>query len=384
MKRSAAYILAIALLATVSGPHPAAAAPFSLSSDEFPIIMFAADSHTTCMKDLADMGVTYVHTYGMGRSTDSAALRKGRRYLDDARDNKLKVLVNLRGRCWLTRTNGVEQMRTYVREFKNHPALGFWYLIDEPSAVDATAAQLLPYYRMLKEETPDVPVAVLHAWSTNWWKYGHVQDILMNDYYSVKTQPFPKAPIDATMKFTANALAHDDPVIPLLQCYNMKHYYRDRAKLRYPNRVELRYWSYACISMGTRGLSWWAYANSLSVDGGKWMSHTFGPMISNVRTFVDAVTPTRGRDMLMDGKGSDKCFLAVWKHRNTAWVVLVNNRNTARTVTLSMKNTIANADLVPCKGTRDVNARIRFRKLESISLEPWETFVWKAVPPGTR
>ncbi len=144
----------------------AGASGFRLDSDEFPIGMFSVDS-PGAMAQVARMGVGYVHTYAGGRSLTETELARDRAYLDEAQKNGLKVMFNLNGPVWLKRPDGVAEMLTLVSTFKDHPALGFWYLYDEPDG-SCTAAQLKPYYEAIRAATPAIPVAVCTAWSARW------------------------------------------------------------------------------------------------------------------------------------------------------------------------------------------------------------------------
>ena len=124
--------------------------PFDLNSNEYPIGVYSADPATDkTFAFLKSIGVNYVHTYGMGHNTEENNIRT-QKYLDLAQKHGLKVMVNLMGRIWVKKTDGVEQLRTFVHKFKDHPAVGFWYLYDEPRARDLPKLRKL--YSMLKQE----------------------------------------------------------------------------------------------------------------------------------------------------------------------------------------------------------------------------------------
>ena len=236
---------------------------FRLDSDEFPIGMFSGDS-PGAMAQVARMGVGYVHTYAGGRSLAETELARDRAYLDEAQKNGLKVMFNLNGPVWLKRPDGVSEMLTLVNTFKDHPALGFWYLYDEPDG-SYTAAQLRPYYEVIRAATPAIPVAVCTAWSAHWTSHVSVLDLLMVDIYPVNREPFPEAKLDHMTTFTEQALRLGKPVIPINQCFNWRALARGQepyrggpaGTLRYPEPAELRYWCYAGASQGVRGMFWW-------------------------------------------------------------------------------------------------------------------------------
>ena len=168
------------------------AQPLDLSSDEFPIGMYSVDSEGA-MLQVKEMGVDYVHTYGMGNDASPEGIADDLAYMDLAHKHGLKVMVYLSGHKWVA-DHGLLEMHKIVMALKDHPAMGFWLFYDEPAG-KLTHAQLLPFYWLLKYETPDVPVAIVEAWTKDWWKTAEVCDILQLDAYPVRDEPFPIAPL---------------------------------------------------------------------------------------------------------------------------------------------------------------------------------------------
>ena len=99
----------------------------------------------------------------------------------------MKVALQVvRGKHILRDPEHLKKLRTAVREWKNHPALGMWYLFDEPSP--ELHERLLNIYKMLKTETPDIPVLLCLSWIKNYQVFKDCADILMPDLYPVKNQ----------------------------------------------------------------------------------------------------------------------------------------------------------------------------------------------------
>src|SRR5690606_30562600 len=135
-------------------------------------------------------------------------------------------------------------------------AIGIWYLSDEPDNHNISHHDLKPYYAMIKAASPEIPIAVCHAWTTNWHRYNNVQDILLHDIYPVKESPFPNAKLENQTNFTRAALnqSRDKVTIPVIQFFSwasMSNYTSKRTmdhennSPRYPTDVEFRY---LCLS----------------------------------------------------------------------------------------------------------------------------------------
>ena len=360
--------------------------PFRLDSREFPIGMYSVDS-ARAMEQVAKMGVGYVHTYAGGRGTDEANMARDRAYLDAAQQHGLKVMFNLNGGVWLKREDGVAEMLKLVAAFKDHPALGFWYLYDEPDK-HYTAEQLRPYYEAIKQATPDIPVAICTAWSEGWMKHMSVLDILMTDIYPVTGRPFPEAKLDHVTKFTAGALKLGKPVMPINQCFNWKALAGDEkeyrgspvADLRYPNGAELRYWCYSGLCQGVRGMFWWSYARSIQCGYG-WINGPFGETMREFAEFTRLVSPAH-EPLIFERARDDDTFMALWQRPGGSYLVLVNAWPLARPLSRWMEDKLQAGTLTPYGTTRDAGATLEKGRLTVPEALPWETFVWKLNDAG--
>ena len=362
---------AFSLVVCLSWTTQVLAAPFQEDSDEFPIIMMSAELGTHAF--MHDMGVDYVHTYSYPTAE----------YFNSAAANGLHVMASLHGEKWAGRPDGVDTIRNLVREYKDHPALGFWYLSDEPDLAGVDVSELTQLYTAIKEETPGVLVANAEAWSLHWDAYQGAQDMLMVGHYPVTTtDPFPMQNITHPMHFLEQALALDDePVIPILQCFNWQVFDSDKPS-RLPIAEELRYWSYASIAQGARGLAWYSHYEGLRSPGGsQWFSDTFGPVMREVRQFADAIAPAHHPIRISDAEAED-AHLSLWERSGVTWVVAVNNRNTSNTVSVSLDGQVADGTLTPWGTSADIPATVSGGSLQPVTLEPYEVRVWTRDAPG--
>lgn len=376
-----ARIILLLTLVSALGAVSGAAAPLDLQSDEFPIGMYSADSEGA-MRQCKEMGITYVHTYGMCREGTPEGIAKDRAYLDKAQQQGVKAMAYLNGKRWVTKDAGrLEELRTLVRALKDHPALGMWLLYDEPDG-KFTPQELLPFYRMLKEETPNVPVVIVEAWTKTWWESAKACDLFMVDAYPIYDEEFPASKLDSITRFSESAIQRaGKPVAPVLQCFNWKALPeaaksrgKDVAKLRYPNTSELRYFSYSSLAMGARGLFWWSYYHSVRVGYG-WMGREFAPVIREVREFTDLVKPAH-KPVVFERARDDNLHMALYQRPTGTYLVLVNAWPLERDIRRNTEGKLSTGRLEPWGKTRDAKARLENGQV-IVRAGPWETFVWK-------
>src|SRR5690606_20581139 len=99
--------------------------------EKFPMAMYAVPASEANFSQMRDMGINYVHLYGLTAvPVNQQSFDKIQQYLDLAQKHGLKVMFDLNGSRLVP--DGLEEMRSVVRRFKDHPAVGFWYLYDEP------------------------------------------------------------------------------------------------------------------------------------------------------------------------------------------------------------------------------------------------------------
>ena len=347
--------------------------------------MYSVDSEGA-MKQVKEMGVGYVHTYGMGKDASPEAIEKDLAYMDLAEKHGLKVMVYLNGRTWVT-DHGLLEMHKIVLALKDHPALGFWLFYDEPSGKHSVE-DLMPYYWILKYEAPDVPVCIVEAWTKEWWTYAKVCDILQLDSYPVRDEPFPTAPLGNVTEFIGRGVkSAEAPIMPVLQCMNWKvmpKYLESRGidpeGCRYPSATEVHYWAYSSLAQGVRGLFWWSYARS--VQGGYgWINSEFKTAMLEVREFTDLVAPAHEPEVFQYAP-DEEVYIALWRRPAGNFLVLANGQPIARRISRGTEDLIAEgASLTPWGHTRAAEPEIVVGRL-TVHAEPWETFLWKLEEPA--
>ena len=368
-----------------------------IDSKQFPLVMFAVPSTDTDFAKVKAMGFDYVHVYGLtaGKISPEFFVRV-QAYLDLAQKHQLKVMLDLDGSRRVP-AGELAEMRQVVEHFKDHPALGFWYLYDEPElSKNSSPATLLPFYKMIKEETPNIPVCICTSTSSKkpgfdymWSDFGDTYDILAFDTYPVRGQKFPDAALQTVTNFNTRALALGKPVMPALQIfsYGSLPTYVKRAEdagqstadWRYPNVEEIRYWNFATLIQGARGMMYWSYMRSATTPNtdATWIDRALKPATLEFRQFTDLVQPASEKDVLETGAEKD-LFFARWKRGDKQYLVLVNGEKTARKISNAAILESLNKDkLKTWNLTREDVLQVEKDKVIAVDLQPWEVAVWE-------
>lgn len=366
---------------------------------QFPLVMYAVPATDAHFKKVHDMGFDYVHIYGLSKGpvTDDV-YKRVQAYLDLAQKYHLKVMLDLDGsRRIPLGDEGIADMRKIVQRFKDHPALGFWYLYDEPELRKvSTPALLQKFYQMIKAETPNIPVCICTSTSSGkpgidhkWYDFVDSYDIQAFDTYPIRGQQFPTAHLEKVTDFDAKAIALGKPVMPALQIFNFKglpSYVKkaedagqSTADWRYPNQQELRYWNFASLIQGARGMMYWSYMRSATVKDtdATWLDRVLKPATLEFREFTDLVQPARDKEVLKTG-AEQNLFFARWQRDGKQYLVLVNGEASARHISdAAILQNLNTGKLTPWKFTRNDALQIQNNTVTAVNLEPWEVTVWQ-------
>ncbi len=159
-----------------------------------------------------------------------------------------------------------------IRAFRDHPALITWYLNDE--LPEEKTPELLDYYRMFRDLSPDLPTLLVHFKTQLLRPMGKTTDILGLDNY-----PVPRAPLTEVSDFIDQGYAAVDgrkPVWMVLQAFAWYQYREPeqpvegnpRARIpteselrhgRAPTRDEVRCMTYLSLTHNSKALLYYCY-----------------------------------------------------------------------------------------------------------------------------
>ena len=155
-----------------------------------------------------------------------------------------------------------EQIRTRIRELKNHPGLLGWYIGDELESAPALHARVKEIYEICKEEDPYHPAVILNNSAGGYLKYSDCSDVLLPDIYPNflvgGDAGKPITSITRSLSIAKNAGNRVLWVTP--QGFNYGDF--GRAGQRGPNFIELRNMQYQSILAGASGFVWYVYCGT--------------------------------------------------------------------------------------------------------------------------
>lgn len=353
---------------------------------DFPIGIFSAGNPTDKnFSYVKDLGFEYIHRYGLAGNSE----KKVQAYMDMAGKKGLKVMLDVSsplsrlGRGEITEKEAVEQFTATIKRWKDHKALGFWYIFDEPNYSRMPPERLMIFHKIVKKETPHIPDAIAVAWIEHYWDWTECADIMMPDFYPVRDAEFPKSMLNHQSEFFGKLSEKCDYMIPIVQCLGFP---------KYPNETELRYIMFSTLPQKARGLFFWSYWRSRTVPfkngelNPDYLKTTLEPILAEFKQFVKLIKPT-DKVLLVPSLtqkmySSKQVIVGIWKMEKKTYIVLINNWATARDITCPLKPHIANADLNPIFSTRDIpNLKVENGNLK-LSMLPWETFIWETETRG--
>lgn len=353
--------------------------------EDYPRIMYGVAPSEVNFQTVKEMGVTHVHVYGLTSPPLTVeTYDKIDAYLDLAYKHDLKVMFDLNGNTRVANEE-LEEMKVIVSKYRSHPAVGIWYLSDEPDNHNISHHQLAPFYRMIKEESPNIPVAICHAWSTNWYRYNHVQDILLHDIYPITGAPFPHARLVNQTNFTRAAInqAKGKITIPVLQFFNWQSMAKTPSdtlrgfhvkELRYPNYMELRYLCFSTISQGVKGLAFYSYARSIMTNP-KWSNDVGAKVLDEVVEFYDLVKNENMTHTLLSDYRDEGYLLSEWKNDSKRFITLINTTPEKRHFVYRGRLNMSATSL--WGASRSVAFSEQARRIKFFDVEPWEVLIWQ-------
>ena len=366
---------------------------YNIDSNEYPSIMFGVGPDEKKFVFIKELGCSYIQHYGLGPKPDDDvedSISYALDYLDLAEDNNLKVMMPLNAHLLVEDGNGLDKVYNFVSAVKDHNALGFWYLADEPEGLWYDY-QMEDFYDVVKSVDANIPVAMAHCWCnavSHWADFGGAEDILMPDIYPVYDENFPSAPLHWVTDFYNLADAIRDGEMPILQSFNRQSLHLDvndnplpgYEDYRYPNEKELRYWVYTTMVQGAEGVAWYSYGASVENGYGRdWLESTFPLVSREVQKFASLVMPAYEGYTIYDGQevSPTDVYLMTWNLDTGLWVVLVNGCSSTRNLTLDVSSKITSATLEPWGRSRDVSVTVSNGSFTINDIQPWEVFVWK-------
>ncbi|WP_158560687.1 carbohydrate binding domain-containing protein [Paenibacillus contaminans] len=210
----------------------------------FPVVMYHVNT-----EDYPDMQQIGVNTVQGSWAYSLATLQQ---QLDTAQANGLKMLVPLYTEM-LVKEN-FDYMQQAVTQFKNHPAVLAWYVMDEPTGNGIYPQELIDAYKLIHSIDPAHPIYIVEDRKEAYSATGKITDILAADIY-----PLNKEPISAVSEQMEMARASVEPAKPVWFIAQAFQLLNNPNWPYLPTIGELRNMIYQGIVTGAQGIGYYSF-----------------------------------------------------------------------------------------------------------------------------
>ncbi len=285
----------------------------------FPLGLYLGPTEDEHLARIAQAGFNAILCYGYGTGKEPRA------YLNRAAKHGLKVIYSVKdfyeGSQWYPEgagSSGLDLVRKYVTELRDHPALLAWYTNDELGP--PWMPKLQAAYDLVCQLDPHHPAfQVLCVPSQNHLYYG-VTDILGVDPY-----PIPRHPVTMVGEWMDTARAAmwwAKPVWCVPQVFQWANYSKD-PKDREPTFEEKRAMVYLALIHGAQGLICYSYydlfkGGDKAVFARRWKE--VGAIAGEVAKLIPALL--EGKEVAADLKGGVR-YRAI-EHDGATHVIAAN------------------------------------------------------------
>ena len=191
---------------------------------------------------------------GVDTDTSDETIAANRKMLDEAARCKVYVMFHL---CNLFRgKEDYEGLKRLVSSLKNHPALGAWYIADEPSGTGTSPKALRKAAEIIRAIDPNHPVAGCDNSPLMFEAFNGIFDVWMPDPY-----PVPHGSLTEVTDWIERSYKVMDghvSVVPFLQSFGQPFVSRE------PTPEEIRNMTLQALACGIRGMAWWSYGPMIS------------------------------------------------------------------------------------------------------------------------
>ncbi len=216
------------------------------------------------LAELVDSGFDFIHSYefqrgGMGEDFDRY-IGRATKQLDWAREHGLGVMMQMSLDPY--ESGDLSWSRKHVQALRDHPAMMFWYTVDEPAGFYA-ADLMRQVNNLVKSEDPHHPT--ISCLCSGYGDFADASDVLMVDPYPVPAKNIKQVTNDTNA--IRGACNDGKPVIGVVQAFDWSSHDKGRSPEsgRAPTRDELRAMSYLFIVNGAKGLIYFCFYRNVDL-----------------------------------------------------------------------------------------------------------------------
>ncbi|GAA3409861.1 carbohydrate binding domain-containing protein [Paenibacillus hodogayensis] len=322
----------------------------------FPILAY----HVS-LSDYPYVGLAGVNTVQANGTNNPNTMRN---MLDTAQHYGLKVAVPLYYDMKVHENMGL--IEQFVTEFKSHPAVLAWMMMDEPVTNKKTKEELVNAYRLIRTLDPVHPIYMVEAPASAYEFTANLTDIFAIDVY-----PIPYMPLSTIGERTAlakQAAGSTKPVMNILQAM-----YNPPVWTILPTIAQIRNMAYQGITNGSQGLGYYSF----NENGFALRQSALWPGLTAFREETDLLGELiTGKAKWGGGQGPDTQWTA-WQDGDEKVVAMVNTANESRVVSVPLDVTGFRATLLygDTQAERDIP-----NDTLTVELGPLQSLLYRITP----
>ena len=203
-------------------------------------------------------------------------------YLDLAQKHNLKVLMGFDRYSLIN--NNIQHIKERIDSLKNHPALAYWYLADEPDVNFLSRQRCQYYYELIRQFDPFHPVVItISSNSPKLAGYDDAADIIIVDSYPIRNDYAIEKMGNVKYRINLAKKIQEEkniskPIFAAIQSFEKN--YGD-VPYRYPNLLETKYMAFSALFEGAKGVFFY----SLDLSTAEHIEEVLKPAIENLDIF---------------------------------------------------------------------------------------------------
>jgi len=243
----------------------------------FPVGIYHAP--TSAYPELKEWGFNSVHLPGLASSQTEADL-------DAADSHGLKVLFETSDT--LRDNTNLDEIRTRVMQFREHPAVLVWYPIDEPAYSGCALENVTAVCNLIRELDNLHPIFILEPVPWVMEDYGRLSDILGSHSYPIPSDSIKK--VAEAVETAKLAVQNAKPVWIGIQSHNLEHYgLVDNG--RYPTPEEEKAMVYLALVHGAKGILYYSYGDMRAWPNWAEESNELWNSIKTINSEINELSP---------------------------------------------------------------------------------------------
>lgn len=203
------------------------------------------------LKKLREGPFNIVHNYDFEEKFDSVKIYQ---YLEESLNSGLKTLLGLERDA--VKSMDSAAIRKCVRAFKDHPALGAWYLSDEPDLRGISPDKCRYICNLIRELDPNHPIIFTIALADSYQAYINIADVMFIDPYPIPLYPPNIVGERVTL---IKKYGPDTKIGVIIQAFDLAQLNPNLKFSRAPTLEELSYMAYSAIINGVSATFFFSY-----------------------------------------------------------------------------------------------------------------------------